>query len=474
MNAPANINADLGNVAIEQELLGSVLITNSAFDVIDRLVSAEDFYEPLNGQLFEAFARVHDAHGVITPSLVIASMGGNASMIVGDGMTLGKYIARAAAIATIPRNLPAYAKQIREFADRRKILAAAETMMLCIQANQPAADIAGGVIEALDEIATASSAGATPQVSIREADDEALARMQYGMQNPGKLAGISWGLKSLDTKTSGLERGKMYVPAGRPGMGKSALAVSIANAAAAADVPTLFFSLEMSAADISNRGLAEIVFDRRQSIPYTNIASGDVTEAQFRTVVEAARRRREWPLRIDPAASLTVSQIAGRARKHKQILERQGKTLGLLIIDHMHIMAMSGRYSGSRVNEIGEASAALKRLAKELDVPVVALAQLNRALENRESKRPTMADLRDSGSIEQDADTIIFVHREAYYLERPTGGTLEQEMIREDKLAAAKYDLEAIIAKQRSGPTGTVNLFCDIACNAVRDLGGVQ
>jgi replicative DNA helicase len=140
----------------------------------------------------------------------------------------------------------------------------------------------------------------------------------------------------------------------------------------------------------------------------------------------------------------------------------------------MHIMAMSGRYSGSRVNEVSEASAALKRLAKDLDVPVVALAQLNRALENRESKRPTMADLRDSGSIEQDADTIIFVHREAYYLERPTGGTLEQEMIREDKLAAAKYDLEAIIAKQRSGPTGTVNLFCDIACNAVRDLGGVQ
>jgi replicative DNA helicase len=475
MNALAKIDdADLGNVAIEQELLGTILITNSAFDIIERLVSAGDFYEPLNGRLFEAFASVHDAHGFITPSLVIASMGGDASMIVGDGMTLGKYIARAAAIATIPRNLPAYAKQIREFAYRRKILATAETMMLCVQANQPAADIAGGAIEAIDDIATASTAGATPQVSIREADDEAMARMQYGMQNPGRLAGISWGLKSLDIKTSGLERGKMYVPAGRPGMGKSALAVSIANAAAAADVPTLFFSLEMNAADIANRGLADMVYDGRQPLPYTRIASGDVTEAQFKLIDDAARKRREWPLQIDPMAGLTVSQIASRARKHKQILERQGKTLGLLIIDHMHIMAMSGRYSGSRVNEVSEASAALKRLAKDLDVPVVALAQLNRALENRESKRPTMADLRDSGSIEQDADTIIFVHREAYYLERPTGGTLEQEMIREDKLAAARYDLEAIVAKQRSGPTGTVNLFCDIACNAVRDLGGVQ
>jgi replicative DNA helicase len=429
----------------------------------------------LNGQLLEAFARVHDAHGVITPSLVIASMGGNASMIVGDGMTLGKYIAHAAAIATIPRNLPAYAKQIREFADRRKILAAAETMMVCIQANQPAADIAGGAIEALDEIATASSAGATPQVSIRDADDEALAKMQYGMQNPGKLAGISWGLKGLDTNTSGLERGKLYILAGRPGMGKSAIGVSVSNATAAAGVPTLFFSIEMGAVDLSRRGLAEIIYDQRRPLPYTKIASGDgVTEAQFRAVDDAARKRREWPLEIDGTGAITVSQIASRARRHKQKLERRGLMLGLLIIDHLHIVGMSGRYAGNRVNEVGEASAALKRLAKDLDVPVVALAQLNRSLENRDSKRPTMADLRDSGSIEQDADTIIFVHREAFFLERPTGGTHEQEMIREDKLAAAKYDLEAIIAKQRSGPTGTVHLFCDIACNAVRDLGGVQ
>src|ERR1700676_3749428 len=200
MNAPAKIDADLGNVAIEQELLGAALITNSAFDVIERLVSAEDFYESLNGQLFEAFARVHDAHGVITPSLVIASMGGNASMIVGNGMTLGEYIARAAAIATIPRNLPAYAKQIREFADRRKMLATVETISLGIQSNQPAADIAGLAIETLDEIATATSAGSTPQVSLREANDKSLARMQHGMQNPGKLAGMSRGLAGLDSK----------------------------------------------------------------------------------------------------------------------------------------------------------------------------------------------------------------------------------------------------------------------------------
>ena len=473
MNAPANINADLGNIAIEQELLGAVLITNSAFDVIERLVSAEDFYEPLNGQLFEAFARVNDAHGVITPSLVIASMGGNANTIVGDGMTLGKYIAGAAAIATIPRNLPAYAKQIREFADRRKIIATAETMSIGIQSNQPAADIVGAGIEQLDEIATRASAGATPQVSLREANDKSLARMQYGMQNPGKLAGMSWGLAGLDSKTGGLKRGEMFVMAGRPGMGKTALALCVARATAAAGEPTFFASLEMGDVSLSDRNLADVAFERQRPIPYYDIANGTLNDVQARRIIEAARLQREWPLTIDPAPGLTVSQIAARVRRHKQALERQGRRLGPVIVDHMHIVRPSNRYSGARVNEVGEISAALKGLAKELDVPVIALAQLSRALETRDDKRPTMADLRDSGTIEQDADAIIFVYREAYYLERSTGATKEQEAARVDRLLDAKDRLEAIIAKQRNGPTGTVHLFCNIACNAGRDQEGI-
>ncbi len=151
-------------------------------------------------------------------------MGGDANATVLEGVTLGQYVARLAAAACIPGNARAYAKQIREFADRRKILATAETMSIGIQSNQPAADIAGAGIELLDEIATRASAGATPQVSLREANDKSLARMQYGMQNPGKLAGMSWGLAGLDSKTGGLKRGEMFVMAGRPGMGKTALA----------------------------------------------------------------------------------------------------------------------------------------------------------------------------------------------------------------------------------------------------------
>jgi replicative DNA helicase len=473
MNALVKIDdAALCSIELEQEVLGAALVTNSAFEVIERAVSADDFSEPLHSQLFETFANINASHGIITPALVIASMGGDASMIVAEGTTLGQYIARLAAFASIPRNAPAYAKQICEFSSRRKILAMAETMSLGVQGNQPAADIAGGAIELLDEIATAASAGSTPQVSIREANDKSLARMQYGMQNPGKLAGMSWGLKGLDSKTGGLKRGELFILAGRPGMGKTALAICIARATAAAGEPTFLSSLEMGDVSVSDRSLADLAFDRRDPIPYYDIANGTLTDAQAQRVIDAARIQREWPLQIDPAPGLTVSQIAARARRHKQNLERQGLRLGPVIVDHMHIVRPSNRYSGARVNEVGEISAALKGLAKELDVPVIALAQLSRALESREDKRPTMADLRDSGTIEQDADAIIFVYREAYYLERSTGANAEQEAARVDRLVDAKDQLEAIVAKQRNGPTGTVRLFCNIACNAVRDQEG--
>jgi len=470
MNAPTNIDhAALHSIDLEQEILGAALVTNRAFEVIERAVCAGDFFEPLHSRIFEAFASVLDAHGIITPSLVIASMGGDASQTVADGVTLGQYIARLAASGAILNAVPAYAKQIREFSNRRKILAMAGMMALGIQGNQPAADIAGAGIELLDEIAMKASAGATPQVSLREANQKSLDRMQHAMQNPGKLAGISTGLRGLDSKTGGLKGGELLILAGRPGMGKTALALCIARATAAAGEATYFQSLEMGDVSLSDRNLADVAFDPRRPIPYYDIANGHLNDAQAERIIEGARIQRERPLQIDPAPGLTVSQIATRVRRHKQNLERKGLRLGPVIVDHMHIVTPSRRYSGNRTNEVGEISAALKALAKELDVPVIALSQLSRGVENRDDKRPNMADLRDSGTIEQDADTIIFVYREAYYLDRSTGANAEQEAARIDRLIDAKDQLEAIVAKQRNGPTGTVNLFCNIACNAIRD-----
>jgi replicative DNA helicase len=449
MNALAKIDdAAIGNVDIEQELLGALIMSDRAIDLIERDLSAGDFSDSLLSQIYETIVRVYHERGTVSPALVIAGMGGDRNTIIADGITLGQYVAKLAAAACIASHLRAYAKQIREFSDRRKLLALAETVTQGVQANQPAADIAGLGIELLDEIAAQASAGSTPQASIREANEKSLARMQYGMQNPGQLAGISWGLAGLDQKTGGLKRGELFILAGRPGMGKTALAICIAAATASAGEPTFLSSLEMGDVSVSDRGLANTAYDRFARIPYYDIANGTVTDAQARRVIEAERLQRDWPLHIDPAPGLTVSQIAARARRHKQNLERKGQRLGLVIVDHMHIVKPSNRYSGARVNEVGEISAALKGLAKELDIPVLALAQLSRALESREDKRPTMADLRDSGTIEQDADAIIFVYREAYYLERETSTTPEREARRQDRLIDARDQLEAIVAKQ--------------------------
>src|SRR5258705_12099240 len=259
---PANIDhAALCSIELEQEVLGAVLVTNSALEITEREVSAEDFSEPLHRQLIETLASVRDVHGIITPALVIASMGGDANATVLEDVTLGQYVARIASAACVPGNAKAYAKQIREFSDRRKILASAETLSIGIQGNQPAADIAGAGIELLDEIATRASAGSTPQVSLREANDKSLSRMQFGMQNPGKLAGMGWGLAGLDSKTGGLKRGEMFVMAGRPGMSKTALALCVARATAAAGEPTFFASLEMGDVSLSDRNLADVAFD---------------------------------------------------------------------------------------------------------------------------------------------------------------------------------------------------------------------
>ena len=199
------------------------------------------------------------------------------------------------------------------------------------------------------------------------------------------------------------------------------------------------------------------------------IARGEVADSQAQTVVDAARELRNLSLIIDPQPSLTVSQIAARARKHARALKRQGKTLDVVYVDHIHIIRPNDRYRGNRTAEITEISSALKALAKELNVALFGLAQLSRAVEGRDDKRPTMADLRDSGSLEQDADLIVFLYREEYYLQRRCSDSGSEDK-RIARLAEVRNKLELIIAKQRNGPTGFLEIFFDAASNAARDL----
>jgi replicative DNA helicase len=225
----------------------------------------------------------------------------------------------------------------------------------------------------------------------------------------------------------------------------------------------------MSAENVSDRMLSDACFSPRSATPYFDIARGRVSNDQAEAVIETKRSMATLPVRIDPQGGLTVGQIAARARRNKQRLERDGKTLDLLVVDHLHIIKPSSRYSGNRVAEITEISAGLKALAKELNVPLVALAQLSRHVEGRDDKHPVLADLRDSGSLEQDADVILFLYREAYYLQSPISDPAKDQA-RIARLAEVKNVLEANVAKQRNGPVGSVTLFFDPASNAARNI----
>jgi replicative DNA helicase len=463
--------AELGSLELEQALLGAILVSGGvALDRINGTITGDDFLERLHGQLFDRFADARKSGGSIDHKLAAASLGSEALALVNPGMTLAGYIARLAAEATTVVNAIDYAVSIREFADKRRMITVAEQIAAGIGRGQTPKETAAFAIDQLDGIAAGSVQPGRGAIWLSDAATRSIDRMTWGMQNPGKLSGISWGLSDLDRMTGGMRRGEFVVMAGRPGMGKSGLATSAARQSAECGSNVLLFSLEMGGVSIADRTLADAVFDPREPIPYYRIAGGSLTDAQAERVVLAQRELSTLPIRIDETAALTVSQIAARARKHKQALERNGKTLDLVIVDHMHLVRASERYSGNRVHEITEISGGLKALAKELDVPMLALAQLSRAVESRDDKRPQMSDLRDSGSIEQDADAIVLLYREAYYLEREAKSDPSQDDVRQARLAEVRNQLEAIIVKQRNGPTGTVSLFFDASCNAARSL----
>jgi replicative DNA helicase len=459
------------SIEAEQALLGAVILHQDAFEVVERkqpLVPA-DFFEPLHQFLWEAFQREHAAGHRIDHKLAVMALGqGGTIQIAGSEMTIAKYAARLAMDATTIVNAPDYARIIVEHSARRKLIDAAEAMLQNARSDMLPADCAAAAIDVIDEC-TIKRNKAGSRVGIYEAANLSLERMQTGMQNNGRISGVSSGVSELDLKTGGLQPADLIILAGRPGMGKSGVAVSIARAAAFNDIPTLYFSLEMSEISLADRILAEMCFDHREPITYESIARGTLGMAQATRVIEARRRLETAPLTIETQGGLSMSQIATRARKHNQALERKGKSLGLLIVDHMHIMAASNRYSGQRVNEVTEISAGLKAFAKELNIPVVALAQLSRQVESRDNKRPGLSDLRESGAIEQDADLIIFLYREAYYLKDRIDDE-QKDRARLDRLIEVQHKLELAIAKNRNGPTNTLELFFDAGCNALGTL----
>ena len=453
------------NIEAEQALLGAILVNNEALDRVSQFLDAAHFFDPLHGEIFAVTAKLIQAGKQATP-ITLRTFFENAEPIDAT-LTVPQYLGRLAANATTIINAYDYGRTIYDLAVRRHLIMIGEDMVN-VAFDSPVDQPPKAQIEEAEgrlyKLAEGDKYGQGFQ-TFGQALTTAIEMANAAYQRAGHLSGLSTGLVDLDAKMGGLQSSDLIILAGRPSMGKTALATNIAYNIAktfraeqqpdgtmkAADGAVVgFFSLEMSAEQLATRILSE-----QAEIGSEKIRRGMIDEGEFKRLVEVSNEMSRIPLFIDQTGGLSIAQLAARARK----LKRQ-HGLGLLVVDYLQLLSGSGRKSeANRVQEITEITTGLKALAKELKVPIVALSQLSRQVEAREDKRPQLSDLRESGSIEQDADVVMFVFREEYYVERakPSEGTAEFAEWQQ-KMMQVSGKAEVIIGKQRHGPVGTVEL----------------
>ncbi|MCK1735054.1 replicative DNA helicase [Bradyrhizobium sp. 138] len=463
------------NIEAEQSLLGAILVNNDAFYRVSDFLEAKHFFEPLHQTIFETAGSLIRMGKIATPVTLKTFLPADTDI---GGMTIGQYLARLAAEATTIINAQDYGRTVYDLSLRRDLIGIGEDMVnVAYDAPvdfQPRAQIEDAERKLYELAESGRYDGGFQKFSQALAVAVDLAAKAF--QRDGKLSGISTGMRDLDTKMGGLQHSDLIIVAGRPGMGKTSLATNIAYNVAQAYVPELqadgttkaanggvigFFSCEMSADQLATRIVAE-----RTGVPSSHIRRGGISEADFEKIREVSIELQSLPFYVDATGGLSIAQLMARARR----LKRQ-KGLDLLVIDYIQLLSGSGKRSDNRVQEITEITTSLKALAKELNVPVIALSQLSRQVESRDDKRPQLSDLRESGSIEQDADVVLFVYREEYYLamKEPRPGTPEHEKWQLD-MSLAHGKAEVIIGKQRHGPTGTVDLAFEASVTRFGDL----
>ena len=449
------------NIEAEQCLIGALLLKNDLLGLVAARVGAEDFFEPIHGEIFSVCESLISMGKLASPLTVVQFLPADAELA--EGVTVRKYLARLAAASCIVSEAADLAAMIRDLAHRRAV-SAVGTELLNAKAPDPA-ELASWGIDELDKIAAARLGSAVPSLSLDQSVARAVDAAAEAYSRDGAMSGLTTGLRDLDRKLLGLQRGELIILAGRPGSGKTASALGMARAMASAGHRGIFFSLEMGDVALSQRMITDEAYDRAR-IAYTRLRSGRFTETDFAAITAAAERLKGLPLRIEQQPKITLGQIASRSRQEKR---RRG--LGFFVVDYLGLMEAPPRYKGNRNLEIGEMTSGLRSLAKELDCVALVLSQLSRGVEGREDKRPNMGDLRDSGNIEQDADVIIMVYREAYYLERkePVIGSPEHA-VWQASMERCLNKLMLIVEKNRMGPIGSVEVYCDIASNAVRNI----
>ena len=462
--APETAQTDVlpQNIEAEQQLLGAILTNNDVYDRISSLVKPEHFFDPVHQRIFERAAARIQKNAIVSPVTLkpffeedegLKELGGPSYLVRLAGAAISAYAARD------------YAQMIYDLAVRRELIALGRDIAAKAGKVEVDSEPKEQIIEAEQRLYKLGEQGVAERgfQSFLKAVTQAVDVANAAYQRDGGLAGISTGLIDLDKKLGGLHPSDLLILAGRPSMGKTSLATNIAfNIAKAHRRGVLpngdqgsvqggvvgFFSLEMSAEQLAARILSEAA-----EIPSEQIRRGDMTEGEFRRFVEAAKSLETCPLFIDDTPALPISQVAARARRLKRT-----HGLDVLIIDYLQLL--KGSSKENRVQEVSEITQGLKAIAKELNIPVVALSQLSRQVESREDKRPQLSDLRESGSIEQDADVVMFVYRDEYYKEREKPGDHELDKLAQWQAVMEQVHgkAEVIIGKQRHGPIGSVEL----------------
>ena len=461
--AEAAYRAAPHNVEAEQALLGAILVNNDAYYRVSDFLQPDHFFEPLHRQIYKVASDMIRATKRANPVTIKTFL--PAEEKIGD-ITVAQYLARLAAEATTIINAEDYGRSIYDLATRRSLITIGEDMVnIAYDAPvdmPPDSQIEDAERRLFELAETGQYDGGFHDfgTAINTAIDMASA----AYQREGGLSGIATSIHALDSRMGGLQSSDLIILAGRPGMGKTSLATNIAfNIAhnyrgdvAADGTPTAldggvvgFFSLEMSAEQLATRIISE-----QSEVSSSKIRRGEINETEFEMLAACAQEMGRIPLFIDETGGISIAQLAARARR----LKRQ-RGLDVLVVDYIQLMQASKRSGDSRVQEVTEITTGLKALAKELNIPIIALSQLSRQVESRDDKRPQLSDLRESGSIEQDADVVLFVYREEYYLKNrePKEGT-EEWLKWDQEMREATGKAEVIIAKQRHGPTGTAKL----------------
>lgn len=457
------------NIEAEQALLGAVLANNKTFEKVSEFLRPEHFADPIHAKIFDIISKLI-TRGHVADVITLKNyfeQDGSLEEVGGY-----KYLIRLADSATPLTNAEYYAQFIYDKYLRRELIATGFEIVNAATKEDIDSDATEQIENAEKRLFDLANQGETSTgfIEFGQALTDSIKRIETAYQKEGKISGVPTGLDALDAKTGGLNDSDLIILAGRPAMGKTALATNIAYNVAeflahdkntpAKNRGVAFFSLEMSADQLASRILSTVTQTNGHKM-----RTGELDNAEFTRIAAAVRELEQIPLYIDDTPGLNINAIRTRARRLKR-----NKGLGLIVIDYIQLINGTGskKTEGNRVQELSEISRGLKILAKELQVPVIALSQLNRGVESRDDKRPLMSDLRESGSIEQDADIVMFVFRENYYIQneepKPKAGETPEHLQKrmdewEARVRATKNIGEVIIGKQRHGPTGTVQLF---------------